>query len=332
MRKLLLVTAALVALAGPATAADLPARPVYKAPPAPPPVQFSWTGCSVGGHVGGLWARKDWSDRNISFVPGQPNASFGQSLGGHDADGWLGGVQAGCDYQLGSVVIGIQGDYAWTDAKGSNVNLVAPFVTDQTRVKSLATVTGRIGYAWERFLGYVKGGGAWERDEYAIPPPPPSARQPRPAAAGPSGRRRICLHQLSLGLRRVQLLRLRQPRLDLYDHPARQLHRQHQGNQERRARRPQRPVWRLGHRWPANSRNGVIDRRAVDANGASCGEKLRRGCLLRKVVDLVRAVALRVAEPKVQADAKDFVGELAASARRYDRAMRRARKLCRRPR
>ena len=28
-----------------------------------------------------------------------------------------------------------------------------------------ASVTGRIGYAWDRFLGYVKGGGAWERDE-----------------------------------------------------------------------------------------------------------------------------------------------------------------------
>jgi len=33
-------------------------------------------------------------------------------------------------------------------------------------VKSLASVTGRIGYAWDRFLGYVKGGGAWERDEH----------------------------------------------------------------------------------------------------------------------------------------------------------------------
>jgi outer membrane immunogenic protein len=166
MRKFLVVAAALVALASPAMSADM--RPVHKAPP-PPPAYFGWTGCYVGGHVGGLWARKEWSDASISFVPGQPNASFGQSLGGHDADGWLGGAQAGCDYQLaGRFVIGIQGDYAWTDAKGSNVNLVAPFVTDHSRIKSLGTVTGRIGYAWERFLGYVKGGGAWERDEYAI--------------------------------------------------------------------------------------------------------------------------------------------------------------------
>ena len=44
------------------------------------------------------------------------------------------------------------------------------FIGDRnhSRIKSLATVTGRIGYAWDRFLGYVKGGGAWERDEYHI--------------------------------------------------------------------------------------------------------------------------------------------------------------------
>jgi len=33
-------------------------------------------------------------------------------------------------------------------------------------VDSLASVTGRIGYAWDRFLGYVQGGSLWERDDY----------------------------------------------------------------------------------------------------------------------------------------------------------------------
>ena len=110
MRKLLLGTAALVALASPAISADRRV-PAYKAPPPVVPV-WSWTGCYVGGHVGGLSAQhKDWTVR----TPG--GDFFGQSLGGHDADGWLGGVQAGCDYQLaGGFVIGIQGDYAWADA------------------------------------------------------------------------------------------------------------------------------------------------------------------------------------------------------------------------
>jgi hypothetical protein len=35
-------------------------------------------------------------------------------------------------------------------------------------VGSQVPVTGCIGYAWDRFLGYVKGGGAWERDELTI--------------------------------------------------------------------------------------------------------------------------------------------------------------------
>ncbi len=163
MKKLLLAGVAFTALiAGPAMAADLPVRaPVYRAPPAPVVILYNWTGCYIGGHVGGLWAKKDWT----LTTPG--DVAFGAPLGSHDANSWLGGVQAGCNYQFaGGWVVGIQGDYAWTDAKGSHVDLVDPTVTDNTRIRSLASVTGRVGYAWDRFLGYVKGGGAWEKDDY----------------------------------------------------------------------------------------------------------------------------------------------------------------------
>ena len=37
----------------------------------------------------------------------------------------------------------------------------------QLQSDALASVTGRIGYAWNRVLGYVKGGVAWERDNYS---------------------------------------------------------------------------------------------------------------------------------------------------------------------
>ena len=33
---------------------------------------------------------------------------------------------------------------------------------------ALASVTGRVGYAWDRFLVYGKGGGAWAHDKYSI--------------------------------------------------------------------------------------------------------------------------------------------------------------------
>ena len=138
MRKFLLGTAALIALASSAIAADMRA-PLYKAPP-PVPV-WSWTGCYGGGHAGGLRTHQEW----INQTPG--GDFFGQSLGGHDVNHWLGGVQAGCDYQFaGSFVIGIQGDYAWTDAEGSHDSAREFGVAYHSKTKSLASVTGRIGY------------------------------------------------------------------------------------------------------------------------------------------------------------------------------------------
>jgi outer membrane immunogenic protein len=146
-----------------ASAADLAVRaaPAYKAPP--PVYVFSWTGCYVGGNVGGFWSNREWDDAGI--FPGDP--FVGQSFGTHNANSWIGGAQAGCNYQFaGGWVVGIQGDYDWTNATGSSVNALVPFFTNQTHVKSLASVTGRVGYAWDRFLGYVKGGGAWETADY----------------------------------------------------------------------------------------------------------------------------------------------------------------------
>ncbi len=160
MKKFLLAATALTAfVAGPAVAADLPVR--YTPPPAPVVVSyFSWTGCYVGANVGGLWVKKDWSD-------GDPlSATFGQPIGSHDPSGWLGGGQIGCNYQVGGWVFGIQGDYDWASAEASSADLLNIGGTISSKVKSLSSVTSRVGYAWDRFLGYVKGGGAWETDDY----------------------------------------------------------------------------------------------------------------------------------------------------------------------
>ena len=156
MKHVSLAIAALGAAIGfPVFAADMP----LKAPIVPVPVVYNWTGCYIGGHGGGLWVHKDWTDVTLGG-----NAPFG----GHDGQGWLAGGQIGCNYQIDRWVFGLQGDYAWTDVKASNVNLVQPLFTDHSQVKSLGSVTGRIGYAWDRLLGYVKGGWAWERDDYFI--------------------------------------------------------------------------------------------------------------------------------------------------------------------
>ncbi|HLH96588.1 MAG TPA: outer membrane beta-barrel protein [Xanthobacteraceae bacterium] len=160
MKNVLLTgTALLLVASGSAMAADLsrppPApAPVYKAPPLVP--AFSWTGCYIGGNGGGLFANKDWKDT----VTGAAESSV-------NINSWLAGAQVGCNYQIGAAVLGIQGDYDWSNGSASASDSFNTGFTDQTTIKALASVTGRVGYAWDRFLPYVKAGGAWVNDDYS---------------------------------------------------------------------------------------------------------------------------------------------------------------------
>src|SRR5437773_2781750 len=70
MKKLLLASSALM-FAGPAFAADLPARMSVKAPVVAA-VPYSWTGCYVGAHAGYGWGSTDFYDPfgNFTLVAG----------------------------------------------------------------------------------------------------------------------------------------------------------------------------------------------------------------------------------------------------------------------
>lgn len=157
--------------------ADLPTR---KAPPAPIPVAlpYNWSGCYIGGNVGGLWASKDFGGiQNYGY---QSENGPGQTV---DGNGVLVGGQVGCNYQVGQWVFGGQVDYDWTDASGSGDQRLgylypaAPVaadglnygynLTNHFQVNSLGSATARVGWAFDRFLPYIKGGLAWETVKYS---------------------------------------------------------------------------------------------------------------------------------------------------------------------
>ena len=104
---------------GAASAADLAARPYTKAPALAPVAVYNWTGCYIGGNVGGGWART--RQDQIAKVGGPaiiPNNDFGAS----DNTNFIGGGQIGCDYQFaGNWVVGVQGMADFGDIRSSHV-------------------------------------------------------------------------------------------------------------------------------------------------------------------------------------------------------------------
>lgn len=145
MKRLCLALIGLVALAGAAAAADL-ARPApvpyYPRTPAVVPA-YSWTGFYLGINGGGGFGSSSWD-----------------SNGSRNISGGLVGGQIGYNYQAGNVVFGVEGDIDWADINGSATTLACP-PGCKTSDSWLATARGRIGYAADRFMPYLTGGGAF---------------------------------------------------------------------------------------------------------------------------------------------------------------------------
>jgi outer membrane immunogenic protein len=164
MKKIALGMLAAAAMTGSAFAADMAPR-YTKAPPPPPVVVYNWTGCYIGGNVGGGWERT--RQTQIAKVDGSIvglNNDFGSSTG----SAFIGGGQIGCDYQFAnSWVVGIQAMYDYGRITSSHIAPAFPTFNENIRVKDMWTVTGRVGYLFTpQLLGYVKGGGAWTSVDY----------------------------------------------------------------------------------------------------------------------------------------------------------------------
>ena len=160
MKKLLLGTAALIAFAAPALAADLPARTYTKAPAyTAPEVVYNWTGFYIGGHVGGAFAGNN-------------------SLQGSDGR-FMGGVQGGFDYQFATELGDRRRSPVRWLANNNNSGVLFPAGTADHRQYRPA----RLGHRPVRL--HLGSGAALRQGRLCLARQHQYRRQPRPACRWP---------------------------------------------------------------------------------------------------------------------------------------------------
>lgn len=141
------IAVVMLMLPGAAFAADMPRKGL---PPIVP--VYNWSGFYVGGNVGYGWAS------------GSGTITMGAASGpvSGSGNGISGGLQAGYNYQIGSVVLGVEADFQLSGQKGNfDGNAGANVFTSTATVPWFATARGRIGYAFDRWMIYATGGGVY---------------------------------------------------------------------------------------------------------------------------------------------------------------------------
>jgi outer membrane immunogenic protein len=160
MKKFLLgtVAVALVGMAAPALAADMP----YKAPPPAPYVApiYDWTGFYIGGNGG--WGQ---SHSCVDFLDAT-GVAFAQGCG--DRSGGVAGGQVGYRWQSGTWVFGLEAQGDWADLSNTRQSVLFPQFSTRTKTDGIGLFTGQIGYAWNASLLYVKGGAAVTSNSFSV--------------------------------------------------------------------------------------------------------------------------------------------------------------------
>src|SRR4051812_8118099 len=81
-------------------------RPIYKSPRSVI-AYYNWTGFYVGVNGGYGWGTSDWTAASVGIADLKTK-------------GWLAGGTLGYNYQMGSWVLGLEGDWDWSNIKGSS--------------------------------------------------------------------------------------------------------------------------------------------------------------------------------------------------------------------
>jgi len=139
----------------PVFAADTSRRLIAKAAPVSLPSAVNWTGVYLGLNGGFTFGASDWTDS----VTGTSSDNFSTL-------GFVFGGTVGANFQAGSWVFGAEADGDWANSSGfgtftttSTSSLCAGGCL--TKNSWLATVRGRAGYAFDRFLAYGTVGAAF---------------------------------------------------------------------------------------------------------------------------------------------------------------------------
>ena len=144
-----------------ASAADLPVKAPYS--PVAVAVPFTWTGFYVGGSAGLISQNTTGTDINGLWD------SPGDTWGVPGISG-LFCINVGYNYQLSNnIVLGLEADIAWSGLNNTGTSIDCAFscFSVSSKLSSLGTVRGRIGYAFDRALVYATGGFAFGHVENA---------------------------------------------------------------------------------------------------------------------------------------------------------------------
>ncbi len=170
LRKLLLAPIGAIALTGSTLAADLAAPP----PPAP---EFSFAGFYLGARIGYAWG-EDSGNVSLGSLPFGATTSPGVVVSSStQTQGVVGGFHIGNLWQINHFVFGLEGQVDGTSLSKTTQPLAGlgsayPGLTYIAKTESpiQGLFLARIGYAFDRTLFYVTGGGgyAWIYNRYQL--------------------------------------------------------------------------------------------------------------------------------------------------------------------
>jgi outer membrane immunogenic protein len=109
---------------------------------------FNWPGLYAGGNLGGGAGRESFS----ATMPGLTTTTSDV------IKGFVGGGQAGFNWQFGPWVAGVEGDLQFAHQQNSVIVSGIQFINSMTY---FSTLRGRFGYALDEWLFYVTAGGGY---------------------------------------------------------------------------------------------------------------------------------------------------------------------------